>query len=103
MIRFGILGFGLHAVKRVMPGFAAAKNCRVTALSGRDIGRAQESARRLNIPLAFASAAELCRSSEVDAVFVSRPNACHLSDVLLAIHCGEPVLWEKPVAVNADE
>src|SRR5438309_1125777 len=83
MIRFGILGFGLHAVKRVMPGFAAAKNCRVTALSRRDIGKAQESARRFNIPLAFDSAEELCRSSEVDAVFVTTPNACHLSDVLL--------------------
>src|SRR5256884_6726982 len=103
MIRFGILGFGLHAVKRVMPGFAAAKNCRVTALSRRDIGKAQESARRFNIPLAFDSAEELCRSSEVDAVFVTTPNACHLSDVLLAINCGKPVLCEKPMAVNADE
>src|SRR6266516_3818874 len=103
MIRFGILGFGLHAVKRVMPGFAAAKNCRVIALSRRDIGKAQESARRFNIPLAFDSAEELCRSSEVDAVFVTTPNACHLSDVLLAINCGKPVLCEKPMAVNADE
>jgi predicted dehydrogenase len=103
MIRFGILGFGLHAVKRLMPGFAAAKNCRVTALSRRDIGKAQESARRFNIPLAFDSAEELCRSSEVDAVFVTTPNACHLSDVLLAINCGKPVLCEKPMAVNADE
>src|SRR2546425_12358278 len=103
MIRFGILGFGLHAVKRVMPGFAAAKNCRVTALSRRDIGKAQESARRFNIPLDFDSAEELCRSSEVDAVFVTTPNACHLSDVLLAINCGKPVLCEKPMAVNADE
>src|SRR6266403_5590401 len=103
MIRFGILGFGLHAVKRVMPGFAAAKNCRVTALSRRDIGKAQESARRFNIPLAFDSAEELCRSSEVDAVFVTTPNACHLSDVLLAIRCGKPVLCEKPMGISASE
>jgi predicted dehydrogenase len=103
MIRFGILGFGLHAVKRVMPGFALAKNCRVTALSRRDIGKARESARRFNIPLAFDSAEELCRSSEVDAVFVTTPNACHLTDVLLAINCGKPVLCEKPMAVNASE
>ncbi|HEV2714371.1 MAG TPA: Gfo/Idh/MocA family oxidoreductase [Terriglobales bacterium] len=103
MIRFGILGFGLHAVKRVMPGFALAKSCRVTALSRRDMGKAQESARRFNIPLAFDSAEDLCRSSEVDAVFVTTPNACHLSDVLVAINCGKPVLCEKPMAVNADE
>jgi hypothetical protein len=35
MVRFGILGFGLHAVKRLMPGFALAQNCRVTGLSRR--------------------------------------------------------------------
>jgi len=40
MVRFGILGFGLHGVKRLMPGFALAKNCCVTALSRRDITKA---------------------------------------------------------------
>jgi len=103
MIRFGILGFGLHAVKRLMPGFAQAKNCRVTALSRRGMAKAHESARRFNIPLAFDSAEELCRSSEVDAVFVTTPNACHLSDVLWAIQYHKPVLCEKPMAVNAGE
>ena len=103
MINFGILGFGLHAVKRLMPGFAGAKNCRVVALSRRDSTKAQESARQFQVPLAFASAEELCRSSEVDAVLVTTPNACHLDDVLLAIKCGKAVLCEKPMGVNADQ
>ena len=103
MIRFGILGFGLHAVKRLMPGFALAQNSRVTALSRRRKASAQESARQFQIPLAFDSAEDLCRSPEVDAVFVTTPNACHLADVLLAIRCGKPVLCEKPMAVRADE
>jgi len=76
MIRFGILGFGLHARKRLMPGFALAQNCRVTALSRRSMGKALESARQHNIPLAFDSA-------EVDAILVTTPNACHLADVLV--------------------
>ena len=103
MVRFGILGFGLHGVKRLMPGFALAKNCCVTALSRRDITKAQESARQFNIPQAFDSAEQLCRSPEVDAVFVTTPNACHLRDVLLALECGKPVLCEKPMAISADE
>jgi predicted dehydrogenase len=103
MINFGIVGFGLHAVKRLMPGFALAKNCRVVALSRRDAAKAQESAREFHIPLAFTSARELCRASEVDAVFVATPNACHLQDVLLAIEHRKPVLCEKPMAVNADQ
>jgi len=56
MIRFGILGFGLHAAKRLMPGFALAQNCRVTALSRRSQGKAQESAQEWKIPFAFDSA-----------------------------------------------
>jgi predicted dehydrogenase len=103
MVRFGILGFGLHGHKRLMPGFALAQNCRVTALSRRSIGKAQESARQHNIPLAFDSAEALCRCTEVDAILVTTPNACHLADVLLAIRCGKPVLCEKPMGVNADE
>src|SRR5271170_1619113 len=103
MVNFGIIGFGLHAVKRLMPGFALAKNCRVTALSRRDLAKAKESARQFNIPLVFDSAEELCRSPQVDAVFVATPNACHLQDVLVAAACGKPILCEKPMAVHGDE
>jgi 1,5-anhydro-D-fructose reductase (1,5-anhydro-D-mannitol-forming) len=103
MVNFGIIGFGLHAAKRIMPGFALAKNCRVTALSRRELSKAQESARKHEIPLAFDSAEALCRSPQVDAVFTATPNACHLQDVLVAAACGKPILCEKPMAINADQ
>jgi len=103
MIRFGIVGFGLHAVKRLMPGFALAKQCKVTALSRRDLSKARDSAKQFNIPLAFDSVEQLCQSPEVDAVFVTTPNALHLADVLMALENGKAVLCEKPMAVNADE
>jgi 1,5-anhydro-D-fructose reductase (1,5-anhydro-D-mannitol-forming) len=86
-----------------MPGFALAKNCRVTALSRRTMEKARESASRFNIPLAFVSAENMCRSPEVDAVLVTTPNSCHLEDVMLAIRCGKPVLCEKPMGMNAAE
>jgi 1,5-anhydro-D-fructose reductase (1,5-anhydro-D-mannitol-forming) len=103
VIRFGILGFGLHAVKRLMPGFRLAQKASVTALSRRDLWQAQASAREFGIPLAFGSAEDLCRSPEVDAVFVSTANACHCADVLLALRHGKPVLCEKPMGMNAAE
>jgi len=103
MIRFGIAGFGLHAVRRLMPGFALSQKCSVTALSRRDLAAAKESAAQYKIPLAFDSIAELCRSSEVDAVLVTTPNSCHLSDVLAAVKAGKHVLCEKPMAMNAEE
>ena len=103
MINFGIIGFGLHAVKRLMPGFALAKNCRVSALSRRDPAKAQESARQYNIPLAFDSAEKLCRSPQVDAIFIATPNASHFQDVLVAAACGKPILCEKPMAIDAEQ
>ncbi len=103
MIRYGIIGFGLHAVKRLMPGFALAHNCCVTALSRRDLGAARKSAAEFNIAYAFDSAVELCKSPEVDAVFVTTPNACHLPDVLTAIEHKKAVLCEKPMGMNAGE
>jgi len=103
MVRFGIAGFGLHAVKRLMPGFALSKNCRVTAISRPNFEKAQASARQFNIPHAFASTAELSQCSEVDAVFVATPNVAHVNDVLAAVAAGKPVLCEKPMGMNAGE
>ncbi len=103
MIRYGILGFGLHAVRRLMPGFALAHHSKVTALSRRDLERARVSASEYSIPHAFDSAADLCRCPEVDAIFVATPNYSHRTDVLLAIENGKPVLCEKPMGINAGE
>ena len=103
MVRFGIAGFGLHAARRLMPGFALARNCKVIALSRRDSDKAREAAAQYSIPHVFASTEELCRCPEVDAVLVATPNACHLQDVLTAVAAGKPVLCEKPMGMNAEE
>lgn len=102
-VRFGIAGFGLHAVRRLMPGFRLAQNVRVSALSRRDLEQARASARECGIPLAFDSTADLCRCSEVDVVLVTTPNACHCPDTLTALNSGKHVLCEKPMAMNAAE
>jgi predicted dehydrogenase len=103
MINYGIVGFGLHGVKRLMPGFALAQNSRAVALARRNQGRAEKSAQEYKIPHAFSSVEELCRCPEVDVVLVTSPNSCHLVDVLTAIRCGKPVLCEKPLAMDAAE
>lgn len=101
MVTFGILGFGRHAVKRLVPGFTRARKAGLMALSRRDLARAQASAREFHVALAFDSAEALCRAPEVEAIFVATPNACHLENVLLALECGKPVLCEKPMGTDA--
>lgn len=103
VIRYGIIGFGLHAAKRLMPGFESTKSSCVVALTRRDHDAAMRSAAEFGIPHVFSSADELCASALVDAVIVTTPNCCHVSDVLTAVGHRLPVLCEKPMALNAAE
>jgi predicted dehydrogenase len=103
MIRYGILGFGHHAVRRLMPGFAGATEARLTGLWRRDTAKAEANAREFAIPHLFDTPEALCASPEIDAVFVVSPDAMHLDHVLLAARHGKHILCEKPLAMNARE
>jgi predicted dehydrogenase len=100
MVRYGILGFGHHAIKRLMPAFAGAQ---VAGIWRRDSVKARANAREHHIPHVFDSDEELCASPNIDAVFVVSPDAYHLPHVLLAAQHGKPVLCEKPLGMNAAE
>ncbi len=100
MIRYGILGFGHHARKRLMPAFVGAQ---VAGIWRRDPAKAQADAREFHIPHVFDSAEELCASPDIDAVFIVSPDSLHLPHVLLAAQYGKHILCEKPLAMNAAE
>ena len=103
MIRYGILGFGHHAAKRLVPAFAAAKESTLTGLWRRDLVKGRANAEQFGIAHAFDTAEALCASPDIDAVFVASPDALHLQDVLLALKHGKAVLCEKPLAMNSAE
>jgi 1,5-anhydro-D-fructose reductase (1,5-anhydro-D-mannitol-forming) len=102
-VRFAILGFGHHAVRRLLPAFA---RCEVASLHGmwrRDQAAALKNCSEYNIADCFPSREALCSSPDVDVVFITSPDAMHLDDTLLALRHGKAVLCEKPVAMNAEE
>lgn len=103
MLRYGILGFGHHAVRRLMQGFAGANDAKLTGMWRRDAAKARENAREYAIPHVFETPLALCASPEIDAVFVVSPDALHLEHVLLAARHGKHVLCEKPLAMNVGE
>jgi predicted dehydrogenase len=103
MIRYGLLGFGHHCEKRLVPAFPGAKGSVLVGIWRRDLAKAGENARRYSIQHVFATSEQLCASPLVDAVFVTSPDARHLPDVLLALAHGKAVLCEKPLGMNADE
>jgi predicted dehydrogenase len=103
MIRYGILGFGHHAAKRLVKGFHGSSESSLIALWRRDAAKGQENAREFAIPYVFDSAEALCASPEIDAIFVASPDALHLEHVLLAARHRKHVLCEKPLAMSAPE
>ena len=103
MTRFGILGFGHHAVRRLIPGFAGATEAKLVGLWRRDPAKARANASEHSIAHIFPTPDALCSSPKVDAVFVVSPDALHLEHVLLAARHGKHILCEKPLAMNTRE
>ena len=103
MTRYGILGFGHHAAKRLVPAFAAAQHSTLTGLWRRDPAKAKTNAEQFGVAHTFDSAESLCASPQIDAVFVASPDALHVQHVLLALKHGKPVLCEKPLAMSVAE
>ena len=102
-LRFAILGFGLHAVRRLLPAFARSQDTTLTGIWRRNQTTAAEDCATHDIPHCFATREELCTSPDVDAIFITSPDAMHLDDTLLAIRHGKAVLCEKPLAMNAGQ
>jgi 1,5-anhydro-D-fructose reductase (1,5-anhydro-D-mannitol-forming) len=102
MIRYGLVGFGHHCVKRLIPAFPGTRESVLAGLWRRDPEKAAANAREYGVR-AFATAEELCASAEIDAAFVTSPDALHLPHTLLALRHGKPVLCEKPLGMSAAE
>ncbi|HXC96199.1 MAG TPA: Gfo/Idh/MocA family oxidoreductase [Edaphobacter sp.] len=102
-VRFAILGFGHHAVRRLLPAFA---KCELATLSGmwrRDQALASKNSVEYSIAANFPTREALCSSPDVDVVFITSPDAMHREDALLAFQNGKSVLCEKPLAMTAAE
>lgn len=102
-VRFAILGFGHHAVRRLLPAFSQCEQATLSGMWRRDQAAAAKNCAEYNIAHCFESREALCSSPEVDVVLISSPDAMHRDDTLLALRHGKAVLCEKPVAMNAAE
>ncbi|MEU8589990.1 Gfo/Idh/MocA family oxidoreductase [Streptomyces sp. NPDC048664] len=99
-VRIGVLGCADIAVRRMLPGFAAAADTEVVAVASRSRQKAQSVAQSFRAR-AVHGYAELLGMGDVDAVYVPLPAALHDRWAEAALAAGKHVLAEKPLAESA--
>ena len=94
------VAWGLLSTARINQSIieAAAESdlAHVLAVASRDGARAEAYAREHGIERSFGSYEALLDDSDVEAVYISLPNAMHVGWTLRALEAGKHVLCEKP-------
>ncbi len=102
-IRWGLIGCGDIARKRVAPAMRDLDGHSIRAVARRDSSRAEEFARGFGAETHYATAEELLADPEINAVYLATPVNLHLPHTLMAAAAGKHVLCEKPMALDSAE
>lgn len=102
-VRWGVVGAAKIAMQKVIPAMQRGAHCEIAAIASRDLAKAQDTARKLNIPKAYGSYEEVLRDPDIDAIYNPLPNHLHVPVTAQAAEAGKHVLCEKPLGLNAED
>ena len=102
-LRWGLIGCGDIARKRVAAGLSATAQSELVAVSRANRDLLDEFADRFGAQHRFVDWRELVQSENVDAVYVATPVNLHAQQAIAAAESGKHVLCEKPMAMNVAE
>ena len=101
-VRFGFLSTA-RINDKVLAAARATDRVDVIAVASRDRGRAEAYARERAIERAYGTYEALLADGDIDAIYVSLPNALHVEWAVRALEAGKHVLCEKPLARRPDD
>jgi predicted dehydrogenase len=101
MLRWGLIGCGDIAEKRVAAALKDSRDSALLAVASARPERARDFAARHGIPRHYADWRALVGDRELDAVYVATPVRLHEEQTVAAAHAGKHVLCEKPMALTA--
>jgi predicted dehydrogenase len=102
-VRWGLIGCGDIAQKRVAPAMRDSSACELVAVTRAQSHLAESFAKQFGAKSWYANWKDLLADDEVDAVYVSTPVHLHAEQTIAAAEAGKHVLCEKPMALNPDE
>lgn len=102
-IRWGLLGCGDIARKRVARALLEAPDSELRIACRRDANQLNAFCQDFGVPHATTREAELINHADVDAVYIATPVKDHLPQTLAAAKAGKHVLVEKPMALSVAE
>ncbi|OOQ84561.1 oxidoreductase [Penicillium brasilianum] len=100
-VRFGLLGASTIAPIALIGPAKSHPEAIVVAVAARDRGRAEEYAKKHQIPIIHDSYQDLLNDQSIDAVYIALPNGWHYEWALRCLQAGKHVLLEKPATSNA--
>jgi predicted dehydrogenase len=87
----------------VIPGAHASPKVDLVAVASRDQARADEYAKAWAIERAYGTYDSLLADPEIEAVYISLPNALHCEWSIKALEAGKHVLCEKPLSRHTQD
>ena len=102
-VKWGLIGCGDIANKRVGPALRDLKNCELLAVSRKRFDLAQSFADKFGAKKTYKTWQELLGDDEIEAVYIATPVNLHCEQTIAAAEAGKHVLCEKPMGLNPDE
>jgi len=102
-VRWGLIGCGDIARRRVAPALRALPNCELLAVSRARAEHAESFAREFGAGRWYADWRLLLADADVEAVYIATPVHLHAQQTVAAAEAGKHVLCEKPMAMSVAE
>jgi predicted dehydrogenase len=102
-LKWGLIGCGDIAQKRVAPALRDLPNCQLEAITRSQAALAQSFANKFGARKSYRTCDELLADKEIKAVYIATPVHLHAVQTIAAAQAGKHVLCEKPMAMNVKE
>jgi predicted dehydrogenase len=102
-LRWGLIGCGDIARKRVAPALRDHPGSELVAVSRARSDQAESFAREFGARRWHPHWQELINDKEIDAVYIATPVHLHAEQTIAAAHAGKHVLCEKPMSMNVQD